>query len=393
MTRLRHGPPRAGPAGKPVRRAGALVACVALAVAAALLAMEAGTARHAGGRPGISPTPRPVTRSQPALIDLHRSLALIGVLASVFAALLVIGLLVASSLLRDRHGRELSERITSYTMLRPAASPEADRTSVGIAVGWVARLLRSGRTDKRLAERLDLAGSSSKPAEWVLRGGMVGLVLTVVLTILIGSPVIGVLGGALLSWAGMRVLLSVRIARRRAAFAEQLPDLLQLIAGSLKSGFSLAQGLDAVIREGAQPASAEFARALSMARLGVDQADALQRVADRMDCMDLRWAVMVIRIQREVGGRLAEVLTTTVGTMRERSHLRHHVKALSAEGRLSAIILVALPILVGAWMFVTDRAYMRLLYTSTIGIVMLFGAVVLIGLGALWMRKVIKVEM
>jgi Flp pilus assembly protein TadB len=393
MTRLRHGPPWAGPAGKPVRRAGALVACVALAVAAALLAMEAGTARHAGGRPGISPTPRPVTRSQPALIDLHRSLALIGVLASVFAALLVIGLLVASSLLRDRHGRELSERITSYTMLRPAASPEADRTSVGIAVGWVARLLRSGRTDKRLAERLDLAGSSSKPAEWVLRGGMVGLVLTVVLTILIGSPVIGVLGGALLSWAGMRVWLSVRIARRRAAFAEQLPDLLQLIAGSLKSGFSLAQGLDAVIREGAQPASAEFARALSMARLGVDQADALQRVADRMDCMDLRWAVMVIRIQREVGGRLAEVLTTTVGTMRERSHLRHHVKALSAEGRLSAIILVALPILVGAWMFVTDRAYMRLLYTSTIGIVMLFGAVVLIGLGALWMRKVIRVEM
>jgi Flp pilus assembly protein TadB len=222
---------------------------------------------------------------------------------------------------------------------------------------------------------------------------MVGLVLTVVLTILIGSPVIGVLGGALLSWAGMRVLLSVRIARRRAAFAEQLPDLLQLVAGSLKSGFSLAQGLDAVIREGTQPASSEFARALSLARLGVDQADALQRVADRMDCLDLRWAVMVIRIQREVGGRLAEVLTTAVSTMRERSHLRNHVKALSAEGRLSAYILVALPVLIGVWMFTTDRPYMRLLYTNTIGIVMLAGAVFLIGVGALWMRKVIRVEM
>ncbi len=394
MTQPRHGPPWAGPAGKPVRRAGALVACVALAVAAALLAMEAGTTRHAGARPGSSPTPRPVTGSQPALIDLHRSLALIGVLASVFAALLVIGLLVASSLLRDRHGRELSERITSYAMLRPAASPEADGTSVGSAlVAWVARLLRSGRADKRLAERLDLAGSSRTPAEWVLRGGMVGLLLTVVLTILFGSPVFGVLGGALLSWAGMRLVVSVRIARRRAAFAAQLPDLLQLVAGSLKSGFSLAQALDAVIREGAQPASGEFSRALSLARLGVDQADALQRVADRMDCLDLRFAVMVIRIQREVGGRLAEVLTTTVGTMRERSHLRGQVNALSAEGRLSAYILVAMPVLVGVWMFITDRAYMRLLYTSTIGIVMLVGAVVMIGLGALWMRKVIKVEM
>jgi Flp pilus assembly protein TadB len=222
---------------------------------------------------------------------------------------------------------------------------------------------------------------------------MAGLLLTVAFTVFTGSPVIGAVGGALLSWAGMRVLVSFRIARRRAAFTEQLPEMLQLIAGSLQSGFSLAQGLDAVVREGGQPSSAEFARALSLTRLGVDQADALQRVADRMDCTDLRWAVIAIRIQREVGGRLAEVLASTVDTMRERSNLRRHVKALSAEGRLSAVILVALPVLVGAWMFITDPAYMRTLYTTTIGITMLVGAVVLAGLGAIWMRKVIKVEM
>jgi Flp pilus assembly protein TadB len=318
--------PQPGPARTTVLEVGALAACAALAVAALLLAMEAGTASHAGAKPGTSPAPRPVTRLQPVVIDMHRSLALIGGLASVFAALALIGLLLASSLLRDRHGRRVAERIESYTMARPPAGAEADGTSVGVAVGWIAGLLRSGRTEKRLAERLDLAGISRKPAEWVLFGVLAGLLLTIVLTMLFGSPVVGVLGGALLSWAGMRLVVSFRIARRRAAFAAQLPDLLQLVAGSLKSGFSLAQGLDAVIREGAQPASGEFARALSLARLGVDQADALQRVADRMDCMDLRWAVMVIRIQREVGGRLAEVLTTTVGTMRERSHLRNQVR-------------------------------------------------------------------
>jgi len=385
--------PQAGPARATMLEAGALAVCAALAVGALLLAMEAGTASHAGAKPGTSPAAGPVTRSQPAVIDLHGSLALIGGLASLFAALALVGLLLATSLLRDRQGRRIAERIASYTSAQPPAGGEADGTSVGMAVGWVAGLLRSGRTEKRLAERLDLAGISRKPAEWVVFGAVAGLLLTVLLTMLFGSPVVGVLGGALLSWAGMRLVVSIRIARRRAAFAAQLPDLLQLVAGSLKSGFSLAQGLDAVIREGAQPASGEFARALSLARLGVDQADALQRVADRMDCMDLRWAVMVIRIQREVGGRLAEVLTTTVGTMRERSHLRNQVKALSAEGRLSAYILVALPILVGVWMFISDRPYMQLLYTSTIGIVMLFGAVVLIGVGALWMRKVIKVEM
>jgi tight adherence protein B len=102
---------------------------------------------------------------------------------------------------------------------------------------------------------------------------------------------------------------------------------------------------------------------------------------------------MAIRIQREVGGHLAEVLNTTVGTMRERSQLRRHVKALSAEGRLSAYILVALPVLIGGWLFIGSPGYVRPLYTTTVGIVMLALAAVLTAVGALWMRKVIKVEM
>jgi Flp pilus assembly protein TadB len=393
MTRPRLRPPWARPARSTVLYAGALVTCVVLAVAAALLAMEAITARHAALPTRNSPAPTPVTRSQPAVIDPHRSLALVGVLGIVFVVLAVIGLLLAAALLRNQHGRRLAALIASYAMPRLPSGPEAADQPASTAVGWVDRLLRSGRTQKRLAERLDLAGISRKPAEWVLLGTMAALLLTVLLTALSGSIVIGVLGGAGLSWAGMHVVVSVLIARRRAAFTDQLPDLLQLIASSLQSGFSLTQGLGAVVREGAQPASGEFARALSLVRLGVDQADALLRVADRMDCIDLRWAVMVIRIQREVGGRLAEVLATTVGTMRERASLRRHVKALSAEGRLSAVILVALPIVIGAWMFMSDRSYMRVLYTSTIGIAMLIGAVILTCVGALWMRKVIKVEM
>jgi Flp pilus assembly protein TadB len=392
MTRPEHRAPRVGPRRTTALQVGALVACVVLAVTAVLLAMEAGTAPHAAPRPGTSPAPGPVTRSGSAVIDPHRSLALIAVLATVFAVLTVIGLLLVGALLRDRRGRRLAERIGRYAMPRPPAGPETAGQPSGMAVGWVAQRL-SGRTQKRLAERLDLAGIPRKPAEWVVIGIVADLLLTVVLTTLSGSTVIGLLGGALLAWAGMHLLVSVRIARRRAAFSEQLPDLLQLMASSLQSGFSLAQGLDAVVREGAQPASGEFARALALSRLGLDQADALQRVADRMDCMDLGWAVMVIRIQREVGGRLAEVLATTVGTMRERSHLRGHVKALSAEGRMSAYILVGMPVVIGAWMFTADRAYMRPLYTTAIGIAMLLGAVILTCVGALWMRKVIKVEM
>jgi tight adherence protein B len=190
----------------------------------------------------------------------------------------------------------------------------------------------------------------------------------------------------------MHVILSIRIGRRRAAFGEQLPDVLQLIAGSLQSGFSLPQAVDAVVREGSQPAASEFSRALVEARLGADLEDALNRVADRMNSTDLRWTVMAIRIQREVGGNLAEVLRTTVGTMRERAYLRRQVSSLSAEGRLSAYVLIALPLLIGGWFFYSDPSYMRPLYTTLIGLVMLVGSVVLILVGAFWMRRLIKIE-
>jgi Flp pilus assembly protein TadB len=372
------------PQARPVRattRMAALVGCVVCAAAAALLAIASATARHsAAGAGAVQP-------------GAHLPLALIATLASVFAALLAIGLLAGGLARRDQHSRQLTERIASYVTPTQPGAAEQNGTLASAAIGWVGRLLRSGRTEKRLAERLDLAAIARKPAEWVLLGGAAALLITALLTMLTGSLLIGVLGGALLSWAGMRLWVSVRIARRRTAFTDQLPELLQLVASSLQSGFSLAQGLDAVVREGARPASEEFARALSQVRIGVDLTDAMDRVADRMDCNDLRWAVMAIRIQRDVGGRLAEVLSTTVGTMRERSKLRRHVRALSAEGRLSAYVLIAMPVLIGAWLFTSDPAYMRPLTATPVGIGMLLAAGLMTGLGALWMSKVIKVEM
>ena len=118
----------------------------------------------------------------------------------------------------------------------------------------------------------------------------------------------------------------------------------------------------------------------------------MARAADRMASADLRWTVMAIRIQREVGGNLAEVLLTTMGTMRERAFLRRQVRALSAEGRLSAYILIALPILVGTWFFYSDPNYMRALYTTVPGLIMFAGAGVFVVLGMLWMRKLINIE-
>ena len=111
-----------------------------------------------------------------------------------------------------------------------------------------------------------------------------------------------------------------------------------------------------------------------------------------MESDDLHWTVMAIRIQQGVGGNLAEVLLTIANTIRERAAMRRQVRALSAEGRLSAYILVALPIIVAAWLFITNGAYMRPLYTTTMGEILLGFAVALVVIGALVMRKMIKVE-
>jgi Flp pilus assembly protein TadB len=190
----------------------------------------------------------------------------------------------------------------------------------------------------------------------------------------------------------MRVSLSMRIVRRRASFGEQLPDMLQLIASALRAGFSLAQAIDAVVREDVQPIAGEISRALGEVRLGGNLEDGLDAVANRMDSDDLRWTVTAIRIQQGVGGNLAEILLTIAGTIRERAFLRRHVRALSAEGRLSAYVLVALPVVIGIWLFVSASQYMRPLYTTPIGELMLGAAIVLVVLGAFWMRHMINIK-
>jgi tight adherence protein B len=335
------------------------------------------------------------TASVPVSAPWHFSAWLLGSIGALVAAFGAMFFLVLGASVSGRRGRRLAGQVGSYGPARAVDKPvnqESQGKVAGAVIGVAERALHARGTDRTLAERLDVAGLTIKPAEFVVLGSCVSFVLAAGLTILIGTFLIGVPVGVLAGALGMRLLLTVRIDRRRAAFGDQLPDVLQLIASSLQSGFSLAQAADAVVREGTQPAAAEFARALGESRIGADLADALDGVATRMDSQDMRWTVMAIRIQRSVGGNLAEVLRNTIATMRERAFLRRHVKALSAEGRLSAYILVALPLLIAGWLFYSSRSYMRLLYATPVGLIMLIGAAVLMVVGAIWMRALIKVE-
>lgn len=265
--------------------------------------------------------------------------------------------------------------------LLAAIRAAASRTGEGLT-----RLTRLDNNDL-----LDAAAVPIRPSEWlVIRVGSalgLALLLTLPLPWWLGLPV-GLPAGFLLPNA----LLSVRIDRRKRTFAQDLPDTLQMVVSSLRAGFTLQHGIEAAVRDSTGPVAAELRRALSDTRLGGELEEALVRVGTRTGNADMKWLTMAIKLQREVGGNLSEVLRTTADTMREREQLRRTVRALSAEGRLSATILVAMPLLIGAWTFLFRREYVRPLYTEPLGVVMLGCGGLLMAVGILWLRRVVRVE-
>ncbi|MCW2753284.1 MAG: hypothetical protein JWQ32_695 [Marmoricola sp.] len=246
--------------------------------------------------------------------------------------------------------------------------------------------------EARIASRLEGAGMALKSSEWLLLhvgialgAGLVGFLITA------GNPIAMILFlfiGAIGPW----IYLGMKRSKRLKAFDAGLADTLQLMAGSLSAGLSLAQSMDTIVREGAEPITSEFKRVIVEARLGVGVEDALDGVAIRMQSNDFKWVVMAIRIQREVGGNLSELLLTVAHTLREREYIRRHVRALSAEGRLSCWILGSLPPGFLAYLTLTKPTYVKPMYTTPIGWLMVGAMAVLLGVGMFWMTKVSKVE-
>jgi len=334
--------------------------------------------------------PLPVQQSGPRV---PRNLVL-GAIVAMGVALLVLVVAVFGTF--KKRPEDISTRLDAYTRSSQdsnASSPAGSQGMAAQAVGMTAKALKSNkRLEAKLGVLLDAAGVSLKPAEWILlhasiafTSGAVGFLLgsgsapLIVLMLLVGAVT-------------PALYLRIKRARRLSAFNGQLAETLQLMAGSLQAGLSMAQSIDTVVREGVAPVAEEFRRALVETRLGVPIEEALESVAERMESADFKWTVMAIGIQRDVGGNLAELLLSVAATLRERDYLRRQVKSLSAEGRFSAYILLALPPIVAIFMAFTNRAYLQPLFSDPRGWVMVVGMVMLMGLGALTMNKMIKVD-
>lgn len=293
--------------------------------------------------------------------------------------------------------RELTaeETVNLYTSGRVAGGSRVavQEDQLATAKSAAAELLRRNKSlDMRINARLEAAGSQMNASEWLLLHAGITLVAGFLGTV-IGGGSIGVgllfLGmGAALPW----MYLGFKRGRRRKAFNSGLPDTLQLMSGSLTAGLSLAQSVDTIVREGSEPIASEFRRVLVETRLGVSLETALSGVGERFESKDFEWVVMAINIQRKVGGNLAELLETVAGTIREREYMRRQVAALAAEGKLSAFVLGGLPPIFLIYLVFTKWDYVSVLFSRPLGWLMLGGGAVILGVGAFWMSRIIKVE-
>lgn len=237
---------------------------------------------------------------------------------------------------------------------------------------------------------LEQANIPMSPGEAIL--GMFGLAAVGgILVAIFNGLITGVIAFAfflglaifLINWTG---------GREKRKFENQLPDTLTLMSTSLRAGYSLLQATEAVSAEAPNPTAREFQRAIAEARLGRTVTQALEGVTDRTQSKDFEWAVMAIEIQREVGGNLAEVLQTVGDTMRARNRLKGEIRALTAEGRISAIVLGALPFLLFIFLWFTNQDYLMPLVENTFGQMALGVGILLIIGGLFWLKKIVDIE-
>jgi tight adherence protein B len=268
----------------------------------------------------------------------------------------------------------------------------ADTSRLRTAVEVTARVARRARLMPHVEAWLDRADLGLRPAEGLFFYAA-GVVAVTGLCLVAWRRPVPALAGLIVTAAVPVVFLRMAGTRRRRAFAAQLPDILRMLASALRSGRSLVQALQDVADEADDPIGLELRKVLGQARLGRPVEDSLEDMADRMGSADCQFAVTAIRIQRQIGGNLAELLGTVADTMVSRRRLRGEVKALTAEGRASAIVLGILPVGIGVAVSVINPGYLSPLFHEPLGQSMLIGAALVAGAGFLWMKKIVDIEL
>ena len=276
-------------------------------------------------------------------------------------------------------------------------SPATDDPDAAAEPGIIASIERAtgamlpSRYRRSLTADIELAGGGVSAGSVTART----IAASILIGVIVGAltvPLLGVLV-AVLAPLGTPIALRMKADRIRRRFEDQLTDTLQLLASSLRAGNSLLKALDTVAEEAAQPTAKEFVRAVNEVRVGSDLGDALDNIAQRMHSTDFEWVSQAVDIHREVGGNLAEVLDQVSETLRDRNQMRRQIQSLSADGRLSAWVLMALPLVVPLLLTLINPGFLAPMISSPIGWVLLGVSAVLLLIGGLWIRRLVAMPL
>ncbi|HUI04443.1 MAG TPA: type II secretion system F family protein [Acidimicrobiales bacterium] len=294
--------------------------------------------------------------------------------------------------------RRLHEHLAPYSMSgladqRAAGSSSGDLMETPIlqrAVGALAEMATRRGVLQQVKRLIDQADIAVRPAE-ALFVYVVGVVVGGALGLLIGNVMWGlIVAGAMALVPPMGLVTAAK--RRTATFTAQLPDTLQLLATTLRSGFSILQGLDTVGQQLDDPIGKEIRHVVAEARLGRPLPEALNEVAQRVRSEDFQWVVTAIGIQREVGGNLAELLDIVAETMTARARIRREAHTLTAEGRIGAVVISVLPAAIGLFVYSVNPSYIQPLLHQAFGEILFYGSIILGVIGIFWVRKLVNIE-
>jgi tight adherence protein B len=306
-------------------------------------------------------------------------------MVAVFGALLLLGLDLAG---RQRVKRR---RLSVELGVKQRDSATTRATALGTQATMLAgRALDHYDKQGRLASALERGGIGLRPAEFlalVATGMTIAMLATLAFAGIVVALMVGVLAGVCL-----QLVVTARAKKRQHAFEEQLPDALQVLAGGLRTGHSLTQAIDGLADEADSPTREEFARVLFETRLGHSLPAAMHKVAGRMQSDDFDEVAEAVEIQMTVGGDLAELLDGVGETIRERRRIQRTIKSLTAEGRLSAIILFCLPVAMFAFISVANKEYLEELTGTTGGLIVLAIAGGFMIVGGLWSRYIVRMK-
>jgi tight adherence protein B len=277
---------------------------------------------------------------------------------------------------RQLQGRKRNQKATTLA------------TATDFATDQIGKVL--AKRGSSLAGKLELAGLRTKASDVVLLTSAASLAAGA-LVMLVLTPAIGLLITIIIPVVGW-FILGFLVGRRKRAFADQLDQTLQMLAASLRAGYSLLQSVQAMSSEADSPTKDEFSRVLNETRIGRSLNDSLIEVSNRMGSEDFNWVAQAIAINREVGGNLADVLDGVARTIRDRNQLHRQVASLASEGKLSAVILMALPFGVTAFLTMANPGYLSVLFTTTIGWGIVIAAIIMLTIGGLWLRATVKIK-